>query len=68
MAMWLVAATGGITLRRFRQNLLSPLLVIRMTASPDHRARMGKHARRRSPPAEKRTAATQGGTDDRKDQ
>ena len=67
MAMSLVAATGGMTLCCFRRNLLSPLLVIRMTASPDHRARMVKHARRRSPPAEQQ-AATPGGTDDRKDQ
>ena len=58
MAMSLVAATGGMTLCCFRRNLLSPLFVIRMTASPDHRARIGKHARRRSPPAEKSKAAT----------
>jgi hypothetical protein len=66
--MWLVAATGGISLGRFTQNSLSPLVVIRRKAGPDHRARMVKHARRRSPPAEKMKAATPGGTDDRKDQ
>ena len=66
MAMSLVAATRGITLGRFRQNLLSPLLVIRMKARPDHRAGRVKYVR--SPPTEKKEAATPGGTDDRKDQ
>jgi len=46
--------------------LLSPLLVIRMKARPDHRAGRVKYVR--SPPTEKKEAATPGGTDDRKDQ
>jgi hypothetical protein len=53
MAMSLVAATGAITLCRFTQNLLSPLVVIRRKARPDHRAQTVKHARRRSPPVKK---------------